>query len=294
MYWTHPRNSLPALQRRWLPVLAIFTLIALEAPAAFGETRSQTATQSVFQNTAVSAQNTSPGPNIAAQAEQSPTIAPAPPAPPTPEQQGDSLMMQQHYQAAIEAYKSVPRRTADIWNKMGIAYQMMFNVVDAQHCYLASLHMNKKNSRVMNNLGTVYDSQKEYGNAEKLYRKALKQDPGSALVHKNLGTNLMAQHKYEMGWEMYQAALAIDPNIFMDKTGPKVLNPTNLQDRGAMNYYMARGCMRVGLNDCAIDYLRMAMNEGYTNPKKIEADADFAALKGLPAFEQLLAAQTQQ
>jgi hypothetical protein len=61
-----------------------------------------------------------------------------------------------------------------------------------------------------------------------------------------------------------------------------------------MNYYMARGCVRAGMNDCAIDYLRMALNEGFTNPKKIEADSEFASLRGIPAFEQLLAAQRNQ
>jgi len=204
------------------------------------------------------------------------------------------MMGQQRYQAAIEAYKRAPKHSADLWNKMGIAYQMMFNLTEAKRCYQASLHMNKKNSRVINNLATILDSQKEYGNAERLYRKALKQDPWSALINKNLGTNLMAQHKYEPGWEMYEAALRLDPSVFTNTSGPKVENPTSLQDRGAMNYYMARGCMRIGLNDCAIDYLRIALNEGYTNPKKLAADADFAGLKGLPAFEQLIAAQRQQ
>jgi hypothetical protein len=58
-----------------------------------------------------------------------------------------------------------------------------------------------------------------------------------------------------------------------------------------MNYYMAKGCVRAGQNDRAIEYLRMALNEGFTTPKKIIADAEFAALRGLPAFQQLLAAQ---
>ena len=48
------------------------------------------------------------------------------------------------------------------------------------------------------------------------------------------------------------------------------------------------------MNDCAIDYLRMALNEGFTNPKKIEADSEFAGLRGIPAFQQLLAEQKQQ
>jgi hypothetical protein len=38
----------------------------------------------------------------------------------------------------------------------------------------------------------------------------------------------------------------------------------------------------------------MALNEGYTNPKKIIADEEFAALHGLPAFEELLASQTEK
>ena len=43
--------------------------------------------------------------------------------------------------------------------------------------------------------------------------------------------------------------------------------------------------------DRAIEYLRSALNEGFTNPKKIVADSEFAGLRGLPAFEQLLAGQ---
>jgi hypothetical protein len=57
---------------------------------------------------------------------------------------------------------------------------------------------------------------------------------------------------------------------------------------------MAKGCVRAGMNDRAIDYLRMALNEGFTSPKKIIADAEFAGLRGMPAFEQLLAAQSAQ
>jgi Tfp pilus assembly protein PilF len=127
-----------------------------------------------------------------------------------------------------------------------------------------------------------------------MYRKALKLDPRSALINKNLGTNLLAQHKYKKGWELYKAALELDPHIFQNSTSPRVQNPATVEERGAMNYYMAKGCVRAGMNDCAINYLRMALNEGFTSPKKIEADDEFAGLRGVPAFEQLLASQRQQ
>jgi Tfp pilus assembly protein PilF len=175
---------------------------------------------------------------------------------------------------------------------MGIAYQMMFNLDEAEHCYERSLKLNPKNARVINNLASVYDAHKDMRAGERLYHKALRLEPRSAVILRNLGTNLLAQHKYKKGWEDYQAALAIDPNVFGDSAGPHIDNPGSLQVRGAMNYYMAKSCVRAGQNDRAIEYLRMALNEGYTNPKKIQADSEFAILRGNPAFEQLLASQS--
>jgi tetratricopeptide (TPR) repeat protein len=225
-------------------------------------------------------------------AEQTPTVVPQ--AAPSPEDVGDSLMSHQRYQAAIEAYKKAPTDSAGVWNKMGIAYQLMSNPAQASHCYQTSLRLDPKNARVMNNLGTIYDSMKDYGGAEHWYRKALKVDPRSAMIYKNLGTSLLAEHRYKKGWEEYQAALRLDQHIFENNSSPRVQNPTSIQERGAMNYYMARGCVRAGMSDCAIEYLRMALNEGFTNPRKIQADTEFAGLRGIPAFQQLIAEQKQQ
>jgi tetratricopeptide (TPR) repeat protein len=239
------------------------------------------------------AQTLAPAPSQTTTLAPSPApIAAAPQFQPTPEQLGDSLLAQKRYQAAIEAFKKVSPESADVWNKMGISYQMMFNVDEAERCYERSLKLNPKNARVLNNLASVYDAHKELSNAERLYHKALRYEPKSAMILRNLGTNLLAQHKYKKGWEDYQAALAIDPDVFGDNVGPRIDNPASIQERGAMNYYMARGCVRAGQNDRAIEYLRMALNEGYTNPKKIQADSEFAILHGNPAFELLLASQS--
>jgi len=214
--------------------------------------------------------------------------------PPTAEQIGDSMSVRQRYQAAVAAYSKADPMTAVIWNKMGIAYQMMFAVKDAIRCYNASLKLDPRNAQVMNNLATVYDSQKLFGQGEKLYRKALKIDPKSALIHRNLGSNLMAQHKYKKGAESYRAALAIDPQIFTSHTGASVQNPASAQDRGALHYYMAKGCVSAGNPECAIQNLRLALNEGFTNVRKIVTDESFASIRDLPGFQQLIASQTAQ
>jgi tetratricopeptide (TPR) repeat protein len=246
------------------------------------------------------AQNATPAQTAAQPSTQTPvqqTAAPADQAakpvaipPPTPEELGDTLVIHQRYQAALAAYAKAPP-SAIVWNKMGIAYQMMFNLKEATRCYKESLALEPKNPNVLNNLGTIYDSLKEYGQAEKYYKKSLKQDPKAALVLKNLGTNLLTQHKTSRGWEMYQQALAIDPMIFEDRNSPQVQNPTSLEQRGVMNYYMALGCVRIGQTACALQYLRMAMDEGYTTPKKVASDLAFASLRDNPDFKLLLASQ---
>ena len=235
----------------------------------------------------LAAQSTNPAPG---QTPEQPAAADSsqPKKQPTPEETGDSLSARQRYQAAIAAYEKAPERTASVWNKMGIDYQMMFNLKDALHCYKESLKLDSHNSQVLNNVATVYASLKEYGQADKMYRKALKADPESALIYKNMGTNLLTEHKYDKGWDAYKRAIALDPQIFSDHSSPTVENPASVQQRGAMNYYMALGCVRAGYTDCALQYLRMALDEGFITRKKVAADAEFASLRDNPAFQQLL------
>ena len=212
----------------------------------------------------------------------------------SPEQLGDTLSARERYQAAISAYSRSPQMTATVLNKMGIAYQMMFNTKEAMRCYKESLKLDPRNPLVLNNLGTVYASMKEYGQADHLYRKALKISPMSALILKNLGTNYLTEKRYDKGWDAYKQALAIDPQVFADHMTPKVQNPASLQERGAMNYYMALGCARSGYIDSALQYLRAALDEGFTSRKKVASDAEFASLRANPDFQRLITETSSQ
>lgn len=221
------------------------------------------------------------------------TIVPkAEPEPNLPsEELGDLRMIRKQYQAALEAYLRVSPRTATVWNKIGIVQQQMFINVEAQKSYRSALRLEPHNPDVMNNLGSVYYSIKEYGQAERLYRKALKINPKSALIYKNLGTNLLAENKFKKGWDCYQTALSIDPEIFERVNQLRIGEPTPTQKRGAMNFYLAKSYARVGMPDLAVGYLRMAIDEGFTDRKHVLADKEFASLRGLSSFERLISEQ---
>lgn len=209
---------------------------------------------------------------------------------PTHENIADSMMAHQRYQAAIEEYKQATP-TPDVLNKMGVAYQLLYDTGAAKKCYRGALRKDPKNAKFLNNMGSIYMADKEYSTAIKSFRKAVKYDPDSALYEKNLGTALFAERDYKKGWIAYQDALKLDPEIFDRSSSIRVENPGTIQDRGAMNFYMAKGCMKAGFPDRAIEYLRLALNEGFTTPKKVIADVEFNPLHKLPAFVQMMEAQ---
>lgn len=177
---------------------------------------------------------------------------------------------------------------------MDVAYHLIHNFRKAARGFKISLRLAPHNTIVLNNMGTVYDSLQEYKHAKRMYRRALKYSPRSAIILKNLGTSLLAQHKYNKGWDAYQKALAIDPQLFADTADPKTQNPASLEQRGAMNYYLALGCARAGYTDCAFQYLRMTFAEGFTTAQKVARENDFAGLHNNPAFQQLLVEQKQK
>ena len=209
----------------------------------------------------------------------------------TPELKGDLLMARQEDLAAIRTYAEVEQPSADLWNKMGIAYQMLFDFRNAARCYKESLRLEPSSIRALNNLATVDDSLKDFSAAERLYEKDLRLYPRSAQILKNLGTNLLMQHQYGRGSDAYRQALAIDPHIFDSQSGPSIDAPAPAQERGAENYFQARSCASARLTDCALTHLRAAFNEGSATLQRVANEDDFDALRENPEFQSLLAEQ---
>ena len=244
-------------------------------------------------------------PISAAVAAAQPTIATRPPADPAtgqatapapiqlpPEQQGDQFLSHQRFQAAIEAYHRASPN-AVVLNKLGIAYQQMLMIDDARRSYEASCKLNPRNPDVLNNLGTIYYATRQYGSAERYYRKALKINPDSAIANKNLGTAYLAERKLDKGAKYYQRAMELDASLFEHGGTYRVGDPASAQQLGAINYYMARSFLAAGKLNQAIDYLRRAIDEGYTDGKRILADKQLAQLRDSPAFQLMLAEQNE-
>jgi tetratricopeptide (TPR) repeat protein len=204
------------------------------------------------------------------------------------EERANLLMARQEYQAAISAYRLIPEKSAEIWNKIGIAYQHMYAFEEAKTDYKRALELRRNYPDALNNLGTIFLEQKDFHAAEKLFKKAIRSDPSNACISKNLGTTYFKEGKSEQGAEAYRLAFSLDPDIFQQMSAQSIDEPSSTVERAGLYYCMAELFARAGLKDRAIDFLRKSLSEGFSDRKRLLRDNDFAQLRTTPAFSQLM------
>ncbi len=208
-----------------------------------------------------------------------------------PELRGDLAMAHQEYLRAIDAYSQVPDKTAITWNKLGMAYHHLFAMDEARRDYQRALHLHPDYAEALNNLGAIYYARKNYKKAIRYYRKAIAIDPQSATIYSNLGTAWFARGKSTDGIEAYRTAFALDPTVFASDSALLVNEGLDSHERALQDFCLAKLFAASGRNEEAIDFLRKALDEGFTDRKKILADQTFASLRATPQFARLMTEQ---
>ena len=223
----------------------------------------------------------------------SPQAAAVPPKPVnivTPEMRGDIFMARKMYREALDAYQEGPKNSAILLNKTGIAYHQLLEYNMADRYYRMAVRANPDYAEAINNLGTIFYARKSYRRAVNEYKKALRLSPNSASMWSNLGTGYFARKDYTRAWESWQHALSLDPEVFESRsTHGVLLQERSVEERAKFHYFLAKTYAKAGMNDRALMYIRKAIEEGFKERKKFSEDPEFAALKELPEFKQLLA-----
>jgi tetratricopeptide (TPR) repeat protein len=205
---------------------------------------------------------------------------------------GDIYMARKMYREAIDTFRTGPPRDPVLFNKTGIAYHQLMQLANARKSYEQALKIKPDYVEAMNNLGTVYYSQKSYRRAISWYDRALKIAPHeskSASIYMNLGTAQFARKRYEEATKAYRMAMSLDPDVF-ERHGNfgVMLEERTVQEKAKYHFYLAKLYAKDARNELALQYLRKAIEEGFKDKKKIEEEPEFAGLKDLPEFKQLL------
>jgi tetratricopeptide (TPR) repeat protein len=207
------------------------------------------------------------------------------------EAQGDLLMVNGNYVAAIEAYRQSSLRSAATWNKIGVAYHHLFALEEARKNYQMALTLNPRYPDALNNLAAVYQGERNYKKAEKTYKRALKYGPDSAVAYRNLGTAYFSEGNYKEGAKAYRKAVELNPNSFDADRTEVMEEKLSRRQRVAISYSLAKDYAMAGKNELALIYLRKAMDAGFNDRRLLMEDKEFTQLRATPEFQQLIVAQ---
>jgi tetratricopeptide (TPR) repeat protein len=207
-----------------------------------------------------------------------------------PEMRGDIMMAHKKYREAIEVYREAPQDSPVVANKIGIAYHQLTELGNAKRQYERAVKLNPKYAEAINNLGTVHYAQHSYRRAISYYKKALEFAPNSASIYSNLGTAHFARRNYELAVEAWTKALSLDAEVFEHRSSQGVLlQERTVGERAKFHYHIAKLYAKAGLNERALLYMRKSIEEGFKEKKKFLEDAEFAALRELAEFKEILA-----
>ena len=163
----------------------------------------------------------------------------------------------------------------------------------AKKCYELAVRLKPDYMEAENNLGTVYYARKNFRRAIGCYRRAVKmiprrpcgvhlQQPGHGLFRPKA---IPACHR-----RLPDGVAAWTPTSSRHHGSFGVmLQERNVEERAKFHYYMAKLYAKSGRTELALQYLRKAIEEGFKDRKKLEEDPEFAAMREMPEFKELLA-----
>jgi tetratricopeptide (TPR) repeat protein len=203
------------------------------------------------------------------------------------EVQGDVQMARKMYFEGIASYRealALDPKSAELLNKLGIAYQQIMDVHTATKYYKLSIKADKNFVSAINNLGTIEYTKKHYGRAIRYYQQTLKlQDPKDveATVYSNLGYAYFGAKLYDQAMGAFAKAMALNPHVFEHHAGfGTVIQQRTSDDPGMLYFLLAKSYAVAGDAERCAHYLVMARDEGY---KKL-----VPAVENDPAFSHVV------
>jgi tetratricopeptide (TPR) repeat protein len=205
---------------------------------------------------------------------------------------GDIQMARKEYSEAVAEYRIALEGNAKdalLLNKMGIAYQQLGDLNDAERSYKKAMKADKKFPSAVNNLGTLEYQRKRYGRSIHYYNEALKRDEQTATVYSNLGYAYYGNKQYPEAMGAFGKALALDPEVFTKKGGVgAVLQQRSAPDPGLFNFLLAKFYAKAGDAEHAAHYLKLSRDYGYKDFRTVETDPEFAAVIKDPRVQEVL------
>ena len=245
-------------------------------------------------STTVEDQTTQTPPASVVPSSQAPSKSASPPMTPRQiaEMRADILMARKEFNDAIRSYQQIlfsEPQNAALLNKVGVAYQQLYDLNHASHFYKRAMKADKSFASPVNNLGTVEFELKHYGRAINCYKKALVFQTDMPTVYSNLGYAYFENKEYPQAMNSFGKALSLDPDILSRHAGyGSIVQQRTATDPGLFYFFVAKTYAASGDAERAAHYLKLARDQGYKNFLSAQTDPAFAKVIKDPRVKEVL------
>jgi tetratricopeptide (TPR) repeat protein len=196
-------------------------------------------------------------------------------------QEGDIAFGSKDYYAALIKYLEAARLNPYneyLLNRLGLAYSQLKFFNEAGEAFRRAIDLNPKFPYAFNNLGSVYFAQQNLGEAEKYFKTSIHLKGDEASFYMNLGSLYLERKKPQKAMAAWRKALTIDPYIF-SKSSAVSLASGGRSSPMEKSYFVARLYASEGNVEFAINSLKLAFTQGFSDIEAIDTQPDFNPIR---------------
>jgi tetratricopeptide (TPR) repeat protein len=194
-------------------------------------------------------------------------------------QEGEAAFIRKEFYAALIKFLYAEKLTPNsgyLQNRLGMAYSQLELYDNAIASFKKAIASNPRYPFPFNNLGAIYFAQNKMKKARNLFQKALEMKDDEASFHLNLGMVYLQKNKLDKARAEISKALQIDPLAI---SGPNVNLEAGSRTKTDRNYFIARLHASEGRAVPAIESLKKAVANGFSNIEEIKKQADFNPIR---------------
>lgn len=205
-------------------------------------------------------------------------------------QEGDVAFGRKDFYTALIKYLEAVRlnpNSENMFNRLGITYTQLKFYDEAKGAFVRSMELNPKFPYAVNNLGSVFFAQRNLRKAERYFKKAINLKGDEASFHVNLGSLYIERKKPDKAMAEWRKSLALDPDVFSKSSAVSLTGAGNSSPKDR-SFFVARLFAITGNVDLAIENVKLAITQGFSDVEAIEKQHDFDPIRKDPRFEEFI------
>ena len=207
------------------------------------------------------------------------------------EESGDLARIHKNYGLAISSYQAalrLNRNNAVLYDKIGVVHLLNGQRGAARKNFLQAIKYNPTYVAALNNLGVVALLDKKYKTAINYFKQALALEESNAPIHVNLAEAWVGLEQIDRAMTEYMRALELDADVLTNSTEGLLARLSTPEQYARVSYIIAKMYLKRGNIDGALEYLRRAKEENYSEINKVYTDPDFTALWNDPRLAKIV------